>query len=101
MPPHEVQLQLDQVCASDTYVRQFAKAGVDAIDSASLVDDVLDHLPRLFDSRACIVSKSDLFPAPCNVYDLLESELLTIELKHRVTNEPQLAARVFRRYRSF
>jgi hypothetical protein len=42
----------------------------------------MDHLSRSLDAYARLVGKNDLFPASGNVYDLLESELLTVELKH-------------------
>jgi hypothetical protein len=50
MTPHQVQLQLSQVRAVDAYVRQFAKAGIDAVNGASFGDDLFDDLSRSFDA---------------------------------------------------
>jgi hypothetical protein len=42
----------------------------------------MDHLTRSLDAHTRLIGKDDLFPASGNIYDLLESELLTVELKH-------------------
>jgi hypothetical protein len=42
----------------------------------------MDHLARLLDAHARLISEDDLIPASGDVYYLLESELLTVELKH-------------------
>src|ERR1044072_2612050 len=82
MTTHEVQLQLQQVVFIDTYVRQLAEAGVYTVDRATFGDDILNHGARTFDTYSRVIREHDLFPAFSNVDDLLESELLTVELKH-------------------
>jgi hypothetical protein len=47
-----------------------------------LSDDIFDHLAGLFDARTRLGRENHLFPALCDVYDLLESKLLTVKLKH-------------------
>src|SRR6185369_11591951 len=82
MTTHKVELQLKQIVFRDADVRQLAEAGVDAVHRAALGYDVLDHGSRTLDPRARIVRENNLFPVLSNVDDLLESELLTVELKH-------------------
>src|SRR5678815_6195811 len=45
----------------------------------------MDNLTRMVHAHACVTAENNLFPALGNVYDLLECELLTTELKHRLT----------------
>src|SRR5689334_23152817 len=45
----------------------------------------MDHLAGLVHARACLATENDLFPALGDICDLLESELLTVELKHKLT----------------
>ena len=56
---------------------------VDAVDSTTLRDNVLDHFARLLDTRTCLTRENNLFPALGDVCNLLECELLTVELKHK------------------
>src|SRR5215213_8363379 len=92
---HKIQLQLNQVRAIDAHVGQLAEARVDSVNSAALRDDILHHLSRLLDAHACIISENNLFPAFCDINDLLESELLTLELKHRLTTNLSPRLRCF------
>src|ERR1043165_2702709 len=52
MTAHEVELQLKQVVSIDTYVRQLAEPGVDAVNRTTFGDDVMDHLARARVSNA-------------------------------------------------
>src|SRR5688500_12613575 len=90
MTPNEIQLQLTQVSTVNTHVRQLAESGVDSVDSSSLGNDILDHPACLFYTCARLTSENDLFTTPGNVCDLLQSELLTVELKHKNT-QPQIS----------
>src|SRR5689334_6441193 len=90
MTAHEVQLQLKQVRSIDTDVRQLAETSIDAVDSAAFRDDVMDHLSRSLDAHTGVTGENYLFPAPGNIEDLLECELLTVELKHGFIADCQL-----------
>jgi hypothetical protein len=77
---NQIELQLDQVGAIDAHVRHLPETGVDSVNRASLRNDLLYHAARSRHARACFRSENNVFPALSDVFDLLESELLAVEL---------------------
>src|SRR5215470_17766931 len=55
----------------------------------------MDHLARLLDAHTCVIGENNLLPAFCDINDLLESEFLTVELKHRLTTNLSSRFRCF------
>ena len=83
MAAHQIQLQLAQFRLGDVNILELAEACIDAINDATLRDDLLNRLPGLIHTRTRIVCQAYTLKPARYCRDLFERKTLTIKFKHK------------------